>query len=220
VLSFRRSMSMLLLLAAAGTPAAAQNLADYDYENLAFRGAGVSYGYIWPDKVRAAPVYSLRFDLGYLGPGVRIAPSIGYWTSTVRESELERLARQLNALAPQANLTGADLGPIEWSDLSLSVDAHLVWTTPVRLMPFVGLGLGIHALNGQGPAINDTFIEDLLDSVTTGAVALAGLEFEPFSRLRLWGEVRFTLMSDLQYPGVRAGAAFMFPPIQAVEERR
>ena len=194
----------------------AQELADYDYENLTFRGIGFDYGYIWPSKVEAAPLYSIRLDLGYLGPAVRITPSLSYWSSEFRASELDRLADRLNNLPPLREqgvvITAADLGTVEWSDLTLSLDAHVVWTAPLDIITFIGLGGSIHALNGRGDAIADTFVEDLLDSTTAGMSFLAGAEYEPIPRIRIYGEARYTLVSDVRYPGIRVGAALMLPP--------
>ena len=213
-------MSRLLALAITGLLGAvssvgAQTAADYDYENLTFRGIGLDYGYIWPSKVVPTATYSLRLDLGYLGPGVRISPSIGYWSSTIRTRELARLAGQLNRLPAlrdrSVTIQPHELGEIAWSDLSLSVDAHLVWTTPVSVFTYVGAGFGLHALNGKGSAVEGTFIEDLLDS-TSGAIAfMAGIEAQPSSGVRVYGEGRYTLVSDLKYPGFRVGAALMLP---------
>lgn len=206
--------AVAILLSAPATHA--QELADYDYENLAFRGIGVDYGYIWPSKVEATPMYSLRLDLGFLGPAVRIVPGISYWSSEFRTAELDRLADRLNRLPPlQAQgvqITAADLGTVEWSDLSISVDAHIVWTAPLDLITFIGLGASLHALNGSGDAIRDTFVEDLLDSTTAGAALIGGVEYQVIDRLRLYGEARYTLVSDVRYPGIRIGAALMLPP--------
>jgi hypothetical protein len=204
--------SWLLLLPAA---AHAQGLADYDYENLTFRGIGFDYGYIWPDRVMPAPMWSLRLDLGFLGPAVRIAPTMSYWTSELRPVELDRLAGRLNQLPAireqGVTLTGADLGAVEWSDLSLGVDTHVVWTAPLDVITFVGASIGLHAMNGRGDAIEDTFVEGLLDSMTAGVSILAGLEVQPVPVLRLYGEARYTLVSDVRYPGLRIGAALMLP---------
>jgi hypothetical protein len=203
----------LLLCASA---AQAQELADYDYENLTFRGIGVDYGYIWPSKVAPAPLYSLRLDLGFLGPAVRIVPSISYWNSEFRTAELDRLADRLNRLPPLQDqgvvITAADLGTVEWSDLTMSIDAHVVWTAPLDIITFLGMGASVHALNGRGDAIADTFVEDLLDSTTAGAALMGGLEVRLLPRLRIYGEARYTLVSDVRYPGVRIGAALMLPP--------
>jgi hypothetical protein len=199
-------------------PGRAQELADYDYVNLTFRGLGFDVGYIWPDKVRATPVWSLRLDLGYLGPAVRIAPSLSYWSSSMRTAELERLAERLSLIRPLQEqgvvVTAADLGRIDWSDLSLAVDAHVVWTAPLDIITFVGMGAAVHALNGRGEFIDDTFIEDLLDSTTAGLAFMTGFEVQPLARLRIYGEARYTLVSDVRYPGLRIGAALMLPPRQ------
>jgi opacity protein-like surface antigen len=207
----------LALLAAMALPTAgrAQALADYDYENLSFQGFGFDLGYIWPNKVEPTVQYGLRFDLGFLGPGVRIVPSVSYWSSELKASELGRLADQFNrlpALQERGVTVGADeLGTIDWSDFSLSLDGHYAWTTASGLVPFLGLGTALHILNGRGEAIEDTFVEDLLDTVTAGVSAIAGLEFEPIERLRVFAEGRYTLMTDLRYPTLKIGAALTLP---------
>ena len=213
-----RVLSRLLLASAlfgAGVDAHAQELADYDYENLTFRGIGFDYGYIWPTKVEPTSTYSVRLDLGFLGPAVRLAPTISYWSSRFSMDELDRLADRLNSLPPLqeqgVTITAADLGTVEWSDLALSLDAHVVFTAPLDIITFVGVGGSVHALNGRGDAIADTFIEDLLDSTTAGLAVMAGAEFQPVPRLRVYGEARYTLVSDVRYPGVRLGAALMLP---------
>jgi opacity protein-like surface antigen len=212
----RRALAALLPLLLAAAPAAAQELADYDYENLSFRGVGFDYGYIWPTKVSAAPQYALRIDLGYLGPGVRLVPTFTYWSSEFKTSELARLADQLEQLPvlqqQGVSIDAADLGTVEWSDISLGLDAHYVWTAPFDLITYAGAGLGLHALNGRGTAIADTFIEDLLDSTTAGLAVLGGVEYQAAPRLRVYGELRYTVMSDVRYPGIRLGAALMIPP--------
>jgi hypothetical protein len=219
----------VLLLAVAGLAggaggARAQGLADYDYENLLFRGVGVDFGHIWPNKVEPASLVSVRFDLGYLGPAVRLAPSISYWSSTVRRSELSRLAERLGELPPLQEqgvvITADDLGVIDWSDLSLSLDAHVVWTTPLNLLTFLGAGAGVHLMNGRGAAIDDTFIEDLLDTMSAGVAIMAGFEYPIIERFRIYGEARYTLLSDIRYPGVRIGGALMLPARGAAAETR
>jgi opacity protein-like surface antigen len=207
-------LTMLLLCAPAS--AGAQTLADYDYDNLAFRGIGADYGFIWPSKVTATPTYTIRLDLGFLGPGVRVAPSISYWSSDMRGTELDRLADQINRLPTlirdSVTVTAAELGNITWSDLSISLDTHLLWTTPVGVLTYVGGGVAIHALNGHGDFIESTFVEDLLDSTSAGVAVMAGLEYQMTSRLRLYGEARYTLVTDIRYPGLRFGASLMLPP--------
>ncbi len=92
------------------------------------------------------------------------------------------------------------------------MDGHFVWNTPIDVLAFVGAGLGFHALNGQGAAIDDTIIEDLLDEISAGASLLAGAEAEPIDRFRVYLEGRYTAMNTIQYLSVRTGLQFMFFP--------
>lgn len=208
------TLAMVALFALSGS-AAAQSLADYDYENLTFRGIGFDYGYIWPTRVEPTSSYTLRLDLGYLGPGVRIAPSISYWSSNFKKAEIARFADQLNALPALQDrgvvIQPEELGSIEWSDFSLALDAHFVWTTPLKIYTYLGAGAALHIMNGSGSAVTDTFIEDLLDTTTPGIALMAGAEVQPFTRFRFYGEGRLSLLNDLRYPGLRLGGALMLP---------
>jgi opacity protein-like surface antigen len=206
----------LLAVLAAGMPRAAraQSLADYDYENLSFRGIGADVGRIWPNKVDPAWQYAIRFDLGFLGPAIRIVPTLAYWRSQLRTSELERLADQLSQLPAlqdqNAVITVADLGVVDWSSLSFSLDAQAVWTAPGHIFTYLGAGFGLYSMNGKGDVIDGTFVEDLLDTAAAGLALMAGLEYEPTPQLRLFTEGRYTMQSDIRYPTVRFGAAIMF----------
>lgn len=205
-----RSILMVAVLALAPAAASAQTLADYDYENLSFRGVGLDYGWVWPNKVEATQAWGLRLDLGFLGPAVRVVPSVTFWESRMKRSELESFAFQLRQL-PGVNITADDLGTIEWGDLAFSIDVHGVFTVPGDVILYGGGGLGVHALNGSGGAVDGTFVEDLLDTVAAGFAVMGGAEFEPVRHLRLYGEARYALTSDVRYPHIRLGAAFMFP---------
>jgi hypothetical protein len=208
VTAMRRSL-LAVLFCLFAAPAAGQTLADYDYEYLSFRGLGVDAGYMWATKVENTEQFSIRLDLGYLGPGVRIIPSLSYWGSRFTDDELDDLATRINQQSGTA-VQGEDLGPLKWTDISLSLDGHFVWNTPLDVLTYLGAGLGFHALNGQGDAIDDTFVEDLLDTIAAGVSGIAGVEFGPVDRLRLYGEGRFTAMNSIQYLSVRGGVQFMF----------
>lgn len=207
------ALSFLLILVPA--TAAGQTLADYDYENLKLRGFGVDVGYVWPNTVEPTLSYGIRVDLGYLGPGVRVVPSVTYWSSALKRRELDRLAAQLNNLPALRDngvvVDGADLGEVDWTGLAFGLDGQYVWAIPLRMLTYVGVGLTAHALNARGEVIQDTFVEDALDSFSAGVTGLAGLEFEPVRRLRLFAEGRYTVLSDLRYAGLRFGASLIVP---------
>lgn len=217
-----------LLLAGTVSPAAAQRLEEFDYENLSFRGVGLEFGYIWPTKVEARPALGARLDLGYLGPGVRILPGMSYWASRLEATEVRRLAerferslvRQLpdsvrDALGPVT----VNLGEIHWTDIALTVDAQVVWSLPLGVLTYAGLGAGAHVLNGEGEFIDGTFVEDLLDGVEAGMNVHGGVEVPLGSTLRLYGGARLVLLGDVQYATAGLGLQVMLGPPAAGEPR-
>lgn len=212
---FRRSTAALLALLLSATALGAQTLADYDYEDLSLHGVSLDYGYIWPNKVEPTSRFGVRFDLGYLGPGVRITPTITYWGSRLSGRELGRLAGRLSQLpALRDNLVtveAEDLGEIRWSAFAINLEGQFAWETKFGVMTYLGAGVGVHKLNGKGELIDGTFIEELLDAVTAGVSGLAGIEFEPVPRMRIYAETNYTLLSYLRYPGLKIGAAYILP---------
>lgn len=221
----KRTLWVILgLLCGVGSASAQTSLADYDYENLSFRGFSLEGGYILPNRVN--PAYSMggRLDLGYLGPGLRIVPGISFWSSTMVDSEVEKLEGKVDALIrseidPDTGFTGVDLGQIDWSDIALSLDAHFVWSVPYDFLTFLGGGVSAHLLNGEGEAIGGTFVEDLLDSVTTGFNVHTGIEYPVFDRFRLYGLARYEIMEDLRYAEFRLGGQIQIAPPAPGEER-
>lgn len=219
----RRALLALVLLPIAAVPARAQDLADYDYENLSFRGIGIEVGRTYPTRVERTRAFTGRMDLGYLGPGLRIVPSVAYWSSDFRGSEVAGLEQSLAQLI--ADQTGGappavDLGTITWTDVAISVDAHVVFATPVGLLTFLGVGAGAHILNGSGAAIEDTFVEDLLDSATAGFNLHGGLEYLLVDNLRLTTQARYEVLGDLQYLQIGAGVMIMFGGVEPGERGR
>jgi hypothetical protein len=206
----------LLLAALLWTPApgSAQELADFDYENLAFRGVAVELGYLWPNKVESTPSYAVRMDLGYLGPGLRVTPSISYWSSRMKAGEVVELEEKLDSLIAQTQpgvpAAPVRLGTIDRSDLALTLDAHVVWRAPYGFLTFAGAGASVHFLNGAGDAIAGTFVEDLLDSVSAGFGLQAGVELPLTSSLRLYGAGRLEMLEDLRYGALRGGLQLHF----------
>jgi len=191
-----------------------QGLADFDYENLAFRGLSFESGYIVPNRVVSTYTFGTRIDLGYLGPGVRIVPGITYWSSRMKDSEVAELERKVDQLIEEQAGVGVappvDLGQIDWTDIAVSLDGHFVWSVPFDMLTYLGLGVSGHLVNGDGEAINDTFVEDLLDSVSAGINVHWGLEWPIHHNFRFYGLSRYELQEDLRYLELRVGGQFMF----------
>jgi len=212
------------LFLSTGQAGAQTSLADYDYEHLSFRGFSFEGGYIWPTT--ADPTYTIgaRVDLGYLGPGLRLVPGVAYWSSTMKDSEVRELERNVDGLVegqldPGTPYDGVDLGTIDWSDFILSMDGHFVWSVPLNLLTFAGGGMSLHIMDGDGEAIAGTFVEDLLDSVKPGFNLHGGLEYPMFDGFRLYGVARYELMEDLRYFELRLGGQIMLTGPASGEER-
>jgi len=199
------------LLLGTAAPASGQELADFDYENLSFQGLGLFGGYIFPDAVESTESFGLRPDLGFLGPGLRIVPRIGYWSSELKDDEVRGLEQSVERLIERQDgpiTTPVDLGVIDRSDLFLGLDGHVVWDIGLGFLTYGGAGASVHFLNGSGEAVDDTFVEDLLDSVTAGFNLHAGLEYPLGDRVSVIGEGRFEVLGDLLYGGVNLGLTF------------
>ncbi len=193
----------------------AQDIADYDYEHLSFRGIGVEVGYLWPDRVAPAESYTLRIDMGYAGPGLRIAPSVTYWSSMFEAAEIVEFQNRVRDLVAAQNggvLPELDLGTINYTDVAVGVDAHVVWELPFDVLTFGGLGFTAHFIDGDGEVIANTFVEDLLDTVEPGFNLHVGTEYPVTNQIRIYGSARYEVMPDLRYPQLRAGAQLMLGP--------
>jgi len=215
-------MALALALGLVPGRASGQDIADLDYEHLSFRGFGFDAGYLWP--TRADPTYSLglRIDMGYAGPGLRIVPNVTYWSSSLIASEVTELEDRISQLIQ--NQTGLppsslDLGTIDWRDIAIGVDAHIVWDSLFDLLTYGGIGVAAHLLNGQGAAIDGTFVEDALDSVTAALNLHFGMEYPVTPRLRIYSVAKYEVMSDLQFFHVRGGFQIMTGPNAPGEER-
>lgn len=215
---------MALTALTMAAPAAAQDLADFDYENLAFRGIGFEVGWMNPTRVESAATAGLRVDMGYLGPGLRITPTLRYWSSEMTRAEVAELEMRVEDLVDRESPAGTppaqvNLGTIDWSDLVIGLDAHLVWSVPWEMLTYLGAGVAAHVQNGSGEAIRDTFVEDLLDSVTAGFNLHGGLEKPLNDMIRVYGITSYEILGDLQYLEFRAGLQLMFGPAAPGEVR-
>ncbi len=198
-----------------------QDVPDIDYEHLSFRGVGIDWGWIVPDQVESAQTLGLRFDLGYAGPGLRIVPSVMYWSAPFAASEMAEFTDRIERLVEdQTGLpTTLDLGTIEYTDIAVGLDGHVVWELPLDLLTFGGMGLTAHIVDGDGPAIDGTLIEDLLDTVTAGFNLHLGAEYPVTDRFRIYTVGRYEVMPDLRYFRAQLGWQVMIGPNEPGEGR-
>ena len=201
-MGFQLFFVLLLPIVATGS-LKGQELADYDYEKLAFRGISVEYGNILFKTYEETEVYSVKLDLGFLGPGVRMATRASYWSSEMVPEELVSFESSLNTmiLAQGGVLpgNGLEIGSIKRDDTSVSVEADYVWRIPLGMLLSTGLGASAHLVNGTTQIPDDTFLNGLLDSFTAGFNVHSGLEYLVTDRIRLYGDSRIGLAGNVRF---------------------
>ncbi len=165
-----------------------------------------------PTELETTISYGLHADMGFVGPNVRIVPSMRYWSSNLQQAQLDRLSEQIVQICErQAAICPAlNLGEVQRTDLELSTEAHYIIPIASALSLYAGGGLSLHLLNGRGELIDDTFVEDLLDTVAPGFNLIAGTDV-PLGKIRLYGEARGVLTSDIQYGNFALGVTFSLP---------
>ena len=91
------------------------------------RSAGSAWKSATSGLTRWSPslTYGVRMDLGYLGPGLRVVPSITYWSSRMKAREVGELESRLDSLIaqtqPGVSSDPVTFGLIDWSDLALAL---------------------------------------------------------------------------------------------------
>jgi len=214
--------ALLAVTTMTASPLTAQGLADYDYDQLSFRGIGAFVGGNFPTRVESTTTFGVRADFGYAGPGLRISPHVGYWSSTMQAAEVDELATRVEELLLQQDppiVAEVDLGAIDWSDLVVGLDAHFVWAVPGDVLTYAGAGFSAHVTNGSGRGIEGTFVEDLIDSFNAGVNVHGGVEYLASDRLRVFAEARYELQADLRYPELRTGFSIYLSEPASGEER-
>lgn len=210
----RALLWILCALVAIASPARAQEIPDIDYENLSFRGLGLDWGWMAPDRLEPTQTWALRVDLGYAGPGLRILPSISYWKSPLEAAEIAGFEDRIEQLVfDQTGVaTTLDLGSIEYADIAIGLDGQVVWELPLDVLTYMGLGITAHVLNGSGAAIEETVVEDMFDSVTPGFNLHVGGEYPVTDRLRVYSTGRYEVMPDFRHFRVHGGLQIMLGP--------
>ena len=221
-MGFQLFFVLLLPIVATGS-LKGQELADYDYEKLAFRGISVEYGNILFKTYEETEVYSVKLDLGFLGPGVRMATRASYWSSEMVPEELVSFESSLNTmiLAQGGVLpgNGLEIGSIKRDDMSVSVEADYVWRIPLGMLLSTGRGASAHFVNGTTQIPDDTFLNGLLDSFTAGFNVHSGLEYLVTDRIRLYGDSRIGLAGNVRFFQFGGGLTILWGELLSGESR-
>ena len=105
-----------------------------------------------------------------------------------------------------------EIGRITWSNLEATLDLQYIFPSGQRYFTYLGLGIGAHIRNGSGMAIDGTFVEDALDTITASADLSLGVEVMLTDRIHFTTNVRGVLSSELLIASARAGLMYRIIP--------
>lgn len=196
----------LALLMVVPRPVEAQNIEEYDYANLGLRAIGAEILYVSPSQSDGTIGIGAKVDLGFLGPGIRVVPRVGYWKADVDASSIDELERQLEEVS-ELEPGSVNLGAIDRSAYVFGADVQFIASLD-RVSPYIGAGLDIYAMNDDGNAIRGTFLDDLV--VTAGVSAVGGLQVAMSPSWAAFGEVRATAVTDASSLGAAFGIYYTF----------
>ena len=201
-------ISAACLTSLVGAPVAgAQDLAEYDYEHLGFRAIGVDILYANAKDAKGTVGFGLRADLGFLGPYVRVVPRFAFWKADIEDSAVDRFENNLEDFCVPSGDCTIDLGTLRRNYWVIGLDFQWTLADPV-VAPYLGVGVDAYVLDDSGDAIKGTFLDSAI--VTAGLSAVGGLEWDIRDHLRVYADVRGTLVTSATNVAFYAGVAYRF----------
>jgi hypothetical protein len=197
---------------APGDSAHAQGfLNEFTSEGLRFSGFGLDFGGVWSDRLDPAFSGSLRADFGYVAPHIRPLLSASLFHSRYAQDEITQLEQRLTAvIVDPTGQAYVAIDSITLTNITIDLDLQYLWQVG-RVLPYAGLGLGVHLRNANGAAIQGTIVEDALQAIVAAVNATVGVEVAVSPKVRLTGEVRGIAASGLKALTARAGAMVRIP---------
>jgi hypothetical protein len=200
---------MLALLLVPQVLSAQGFLDQFSYEGLRFSGVGFEIGLVGTDRVTTEVSGAVRVDYGFIAPRVRVLVGGSYFKGDLSDSEIEEFQTSLQRVV--IDPTGdarVDVGQITWANFALDMDLQYVFPGSPRYMTYLGVGLGVHVRNGGGAAIDDTFVEDALDTIAAGANISFGVQVAIVDHLDVTADFRGGLTSELLLASARVGLMY------------
>ena len=203
-------LAVLLLLLPA--PAAAQGfLEGFSYEGLRLSGIGADIGAVASDRLATEVIGSLRIDYGLIAPRVRTLLGVSYFRSRFDDAEIAEFEQKLEGLVVTTAPFSIDVGEVTWTDIAVDLDLQYLFATRARVIPYAGLGIGVHFRDAAGAAIDGTFVEDALQTVAAALNVSAGVEVGIVPNLAFTVDLRGIVSSGLLAGTARGGLMFRLP---------
>jgi hypothetical protein len=196
---------LALLLSIVPSPLWGQGfLEEFSYEGLRFSGIGADAGVVFSNSLTTEAVGGIRVDVGTFSPKVRVVFGGLYFKGQFKEDRVQEFEQRLEDLVGEP----VDIGTISLADIELYLDLQYLLPRLGRLQSYLSLGFGAHVRNGNGEAIEGTFVEDALSTVAAGLSGSVGFDIVLVPQLSFMAEARGGLTSELRTLSVRGG--FMY----------
>lgn len=189
-------------------------LEQFSYDDLGFSAVGLEAGIVWSDRLTTEWSGGLRMDYGMIAPRIRVLVGGSYFKAVLNQDEIDEFEESILRVIddPTGDAT-IDIGEITWADLQLNTDLQYLVPAGPRYFFYFGLGMAAHIRNGSGAAIDGTFVEDALSTITAAAVGSIGVEIAAAEQLHLVLDTRGSLSSELRTLSVRLGAMYRIRPL-------
>lgn len=205
----RLLLPVMLLAASPPVRLSAQSfLSKFSYDNLKPSALQLDLGPVGGNNIKGTLTGGLRLDYGLIAPRVRVLLGVSYYKADFSSAARARFEQRLKSVVidPSADDT-IRLGRITWSDVTGDVDLQYLIGQGRSVTTYLGIGLGAHIRHGSGPAINGTFVQDALNSITAGLNGTIGTEVGA-KRWRFTLEARGVLSSGVSTASLRTGVAY------------
>jgi hypothetical protein len=209
----RQALGALLVSVVLPLPVSAQSLFErLGLDRLRLTSVGVGYGPAQPSKVEATHSFALQVNYGEIAPRWHVVFGASYWESHFNEKVVREFEEQLRrTIRDPSGDDEIDIGRIRVSDVALEMEVRYVTTrSRTFLRPYLGVGLGAHAINAESPFIQGTFVESALDNISAGVSGIAGLQMVPSERISFAVQGRYTLLSTLRFGTLRGLVSYHF----------
>ncbi len=202
-------VAILFLSIIPSFPLSAQGVFNqFSYDNLRLSGIQLDAGLLGASDLTGSTVGGLRVDFGRIAPKVRLLLGVSYFHSRFDQRAIDRFERRLDSIVNPSTPDNIDLGRISLSDIVGDIDFQLVFPQGHGITAYLGTGISVHARNGNGAAINGTFMEDALDVITAGLNGTMGFEFNLSRAWRFTVDGRGVLSSGLRSVSLRTGIMY------------
>jgi len=200
-------LALLLSVSPTGRLFAQGFLSQFSYDNLKPSALQVDLGPVGGNNIRGTLTGGLRLDYGFIAPHVRVLLGLSYYKADFSSAARVRFEQRLDSVVNPTRPDTINLGRITWSDVTGDVDLQYVLPQGRSVTTYLGIGLGAHIRHGSGPAINGTFVQDALNSVTAGLNGTIGTEVGA-QRWRFTLEARGVLSSGVSTASLRSGVMY------------